>query len=60
VVEVPVSSSGAFERAFGDEGAVRLGSVIEGAGILRWKGRPVGEIPLPSLYEKWRVGLGIP
>ena len=60
VVEVPHDRAGRLERALGGVPRVRIGSVTDGDGELRWDGRPLASVPLAPLYERWRSGLGIP
>ena len=60
VVEVPAEGSDRFERRLGGVPKMRIGSVTERDGELRWGGRSLASVPLAPLYERWRGGLGLP
>jgi phosphoribosylformylglycinamidine synthase subunit PurL len=60
IVEVEPESTRRFERTLRGSPVVRIGEVRPSGGLLRWEGRPLAELPLDSLYSRWRTGLGLP
>jgi len=60
VVEVSPSARRRFERTFAGLRMKRLGTVTSADATFRWKGETVAAVPLSPLYERWRVGLGLP
>jgi phosphoribosylformylglycinamidine synthase subunit PurL len=60
VVEVPLRSAAAFERAMRPAPCVRIGTVTERTATLRWGERSVATLDLGELYGRWRNGLTLP
>ncbi len=60
VVEVRSDGASRFEKTLGRTAWARIGSVEATDGEMRWKGTTRTTVPLASLYERWRTGLGLP
>jgi len=60
LVEVPGGRAASFERAMRGTRAVRLGTVTEKDGLLRWGADEVARLDLGQLYPRWRTGLALP
>jgi len=60
VVEVLSGRAAEFARSFRGLPCVRLGDVSADAARLEWKGVPLAEFSLRSLYPRWHEGLGLP
>jgi phosphoribosylformylglycinamidine synthase subunit PurL len=60
VVEVGPDDGRRFERALSVVAVARIGEVTARGGTFRWEGRSVADLPLDSLYSRWRSGLGLP
>jgi phosphoribosylformylglycinamidine synthase II len=60
VVEVPLTEERRFERTLSRVPLARLGSVTAGGASLRWGDRVLANVDLGSLYDRWRLALGLP
>jgi phosphoribosylformylglycinamidine synthase subunit PurL len=60
VVEVAPGAMRRFERRFARVPHALLGEVTARDGRFLWGARPLATVPLGSLYERWRTGLGLP
>ncbi|MGP8072424.1 MAG: phosphoribosylformylglycinamidine synthase subunit PurL [Thermoplasmata archaeon] len=60
VAEVREADSSRWERSFRNQACVRLGTVQGHEAEFRQGKDRLATVPLPPLYERWRVGLGLP
>ncbi len=60
VLEVPLRAARRFEATMRGVPCLRLGTVTDDGGVLRWEEKTLAGVDLVGLYDRWRGALGLP